>query len=98
MGAEVHQHSVVFYADYDAKPVPIVGHLIVDGECLGWGRRSWGAERAVGQVALGCGARCLHSYHHAPSRAKTGYDRANHILGSGLSRRMSARYRGRRRR
>src|SRR5215469_5701071 len=71
--AEVHKHCMVFHAEYDAESVLVVGHLIVDVECLGRGRRSWSVERAVGQVALGCGAGCLHSYHHAPSRAETGY-------------------------
>src|SRR5215472_17006048 len=83
MRAEVYKHGVVFHAEYDAESVLVVGHLIVDGECLGRGRRSRGAERAVGEVAPGCGVGCLHSYHHAPSRAETGYGRTDHILGSG---------------
>ena len=81
--AEVHQYGMVFDAEYDAKSVLVVGHLIVDGERLGRGRRSRGAERAVGQVAPGSGAGCLHSYHHAPSRAETGYGRTDHLPGSG---------------
>lgn len=87
MWAEVHKHGVVFDAEYDAESVLVVGHLIVDGERLGRRRRSRGAERAVGQVAPGCGAGCLHSYHHAPSGAQTGYAR---IIFSGrvLSRRI----------
>src|SRR5215471_12896278 len=49
--AEVHKHGMVLHAEYDAESVLVVGHLIVDGECLGRGRRSGGAERAVGEVA-----------------------------------------------
>ena len=62
MRAEVHEHSVVFCSEYHAEPVLIVRHLIADGERLGRGRRSWGAERAVGQITPGRGAGCLHSY------------------------------------
>ena len=47
--AEVHQHGVVFHAEDDAEPVGVVGYLIVDGERLGRGRRSRGAEWAAGQ-------------------------------------------------
>jgi hypothetical protein len=35
MRAEVHKHGVVFHAEYDAEPVLVVRHLIVDGERLG---------------------------------------------------------------
>src|SRR6516165_8009117 len=80
--AEVHKHGMVFHAEYDAETVLVVGHLIVEGECLGRRRRSWGLERAVGQVTLGSGPGCLHSYHHAPSRAETGYNRTDYLLGS----------------
>src|SRR5215472_15685933 len=83
MRAEVHEHGVVFHGEYDAEPVLVVRHLIVDGERLGRGRRSWGVERAAGQVAMGRGAGCLHSYYHAPSRAESGYCPANHVLASG---------------
>src|SRR6516165_12224574 len=88
--AEVHKHGVVFHAEYDAESVLVVGHLIVDGERLGRGRRSRGAERAVGQVALGCSAGCLHSYHHAPFRADTGYSRTDCFLGSGAARQATS--------
>src|SRR5690348_7279603 len=67
--AEVHQHGLVFHAEDDAEPVLIVGHLIVDVERLGRGRRRRGRERAAGQMAPGRGAGCVHSYHHAPSMA-----------------------------
>jgi hypothetical protein len=66
MRAEVHKHGVVFHAKYDAEPVRIVRHLIVDGERLGRARRSRGVERAAGQAAPGRNTRCLHGHHHAP--------------------------------
>ena len=59
--AEVHKYGVVVHAEYDAESVLVVGHLIVDCECLGRRRRSRGTERAVGQVAPGRGAGCLHT-------------------------------------
>jgi hypothetical protein len=67
--AEVHEHGAVFHPEYDAEPVRIVRHLIVDNERLGRAHRSWRLERAAGQVAPGSSAGGLHSYHHAPSVA-----------------------------
>ena len=40
--AEVHEHSVVLYAEYDAEPAFIVRHLIAYGERLRGPRRSRG--------------------------------------------------------
>src|SRR5258708_18847914 len=70
--AEVDEHGVVFQAEYHAKPVLVVGYLIVDDEYLGRGRRSRRSERAAGQVAPGGGARSLHTYYHAPSQPRPG--------------------------
>ena len=70
--AEVHEHGPVFHAEYDAEPILVVRHLIAYYERLSRARRSRGFERAAGQVALGRAARCLHSYHHAPSGALAG--------------------------
>src|SRR5689334_9425236 len=85
--AEVDTHGVVFHAEYDAEPVLVVGHLIVDGERLRWGGRSRRSERAARQMPPGRGAWCLHSYHLAPSLAGTGglagdCSRTNHGCGS----------------
>jgi len=84
--AEVHEHGVVFYAEYDAEPVGVVGDLVVDGERLGRGRRGRGVERAAWQVAPGRGAGGLHNYHHAPSLARPAagcHCRTDHGFGSG---------------
>lgn len=71
---------MIFDAEYDAESVLVVGHLIVHGERLGRGHRSWGFERAAGQVAPGRGARCLHNYYHALFPARPGLTAGSHCL------------------
>jgi len=73
--AEIHEHGVIFHAEYDAEPVLVVRHLIVDSERLGRGRWVRGAERAARQPAPGRVTRCLHVTimhlpRHKPARQR----------------------------
>ena len=63
-----NQGGVVLDADDPAKPVLIVGHLVLHGKLLNRGLGGPGVEGTRGQMAPGCGAGRLHHLQYAPSR------------------------------
>ena len=63
-----NQGGVVFDADDPAKPVLIVGHLVLHGKLLNRGLGGPGVEGTRRQMAPGRGAGRLHHLQYAPSR------------------------------